>query len=138
MHFIFSINPQSLFSLEYVGLLYFQSSDWSSHWTHKSIEFLLKFSYNSFKYGYCLITRILVATSQIHYLWSDVEQQGSELETSLHIWTCYNIIVGLKLFFVSVILILIITDQLKFTILRLVAFKYHYLIKAMKLIKKKV
>ena len=56
-----------------------------------------KFKYNSFKYGDCLVTRILVAPSQIHHLWSDLEQQGSELETSLHIWICYKSISILSL-----------------------------------------
>ena len=46
--------------------------------------------YNSFKYGDCFVTRILVAPSHIHHLWSDLEQVGSELETSLHIWIRYS------------------------------------------------
>ena len=55
--------------------------------------------YNSFKYGDCLVTRILVSHSQTHHLWFDVEQQGSELETSLHIWICYIIWVWIPIIF---------------------------------------
>ena len=57
---------------------------------NKIFYFNLYWNYNSFKYEDCLVTRMLVAPSQIHHLWSDVEQQGSDLETSLHIWICYN------------------------------------------------
>ena len=49
----------------------------------------LRILYNRYEYGDCLVTQILVTLSQIFHLWSDVKQQGSELETSLHIHICY-------------------------------------------------
>ena len=57
--------------------------------------------YNRFKYGDWSSTRILVAPGLNTNDGFDLEQQGSELETSLHIWNCYNNKNFIKFYFIN-------------------------------------
>ena len=106
---IYTVKPLVQSPLNDNNFVKFMRGDWT-----KGINFSYNFYYNSLKYGDCFVTRIQLAPGRIHHLWSDLEQVGSELETSLHIWDCYKKWVKIFMLWWWLNVILIWFDKLEF------------------------